>query len=79
MDIKDRHAISKSLRKGESVYIISESEEFVARFAYVGKDLMCYPKGKGRKAKEFKYKENPYLQDALELGEPITKEDYERF
>lgn len=79
MDLKDRHKTSKSLRKGGSVYIISESEDFVVRFAYVGKDLMCYPKGKGHKPKEFKYNENPYMQDALELGELITKEDYERF
>lgn len=79
MNIKERHIISKSLKQGESVYIINEEETFVARLAYLGKELMCYPKGKGRKPKEFKYNDNPYMQDALELGELITKEDYERF
>ena len=40
---------------------------------------MCYHKGKGRNPNEFKFNENTYAQDALELGELITKEEYERF
>lgn len=79
MNLKERHIISKSLKRGESIYIINEDETSVVRFTYVGKELICYPKGKGRKPKEFKYNENPNMQDALELGKLITKEDYERF
>lgn len=40
---------------------------------------MCYPKGHGYTPGEFKFKENTYAQDALELGELITKEEYDRF
>ena len=44
-----------------------------------GIDSMCNPKGKGRKPKEFNFKDNTYAQDALVFGEPATKEIYEKF
>ena len=74
MNNKDKNKISHLLKNGESVYVYYWEDDIVVRYQYVNKELMCYPKGKGRKPKEFKLNEN-----ALELGELITKEEYERF
>jgi hypothetical protein len=79
MNNKDKNKISHLLKNGESVYVYYWEDDIVVRYQYVNKELMCYPKCKGRKPKEFKFNENTYAQDALELGELITKEEYERF
>lgn len=79
MTNKDNNKISHLLAKGDSVFVYYWDDDIVVRYQRVDKELMCYPKGKGHKPKEFKFKDNTYAQDALELGDLITKEEYEKF
>jgi hypothetical protein len=74
-----RIKFNQSLYNGESVYVYYWEDDIVVRFQRINKELMCYPKGHGRKPKGFNFKDNTYMQDALALGEPITKEEYEKF
>ncbi len=79
MNKEERNIFDETLSKGLSAYVYYWEDDIVIRYIRVGKELMCYPKGKGRKPKEFNFKDNTYAQDALELGELITKERYEKF
>lgn len=51
MNNKDKNKISHLLKNGESVYVYYWEDDIVFRYQYVNKELMCYPKGKGRKPK----------------------------
>ena len=79
MNKEERKKIAEILSRGLSAYVYYSEEDIVIRYQRVDKTLMCYPKGKGRKPKEFNFKDNTYAQDALVFGEPTTKEIYEKF
>lgn len=79
MNSKGKNQINHILKRGDSVYVYYWEDDIVVRYQYIAKELMCYPKGHGRTPAEFKFKENTYAQDALELGDLITKEEYDRF
>ena len=63
MNNKDKNKISHLLKNGESVCVYYWEDDIVVRYQYVNKELMCYPKGKGRKSKEL----NPNCFDDSDL------------
>lgn len=59
MNNKDKNKISHLLKNGESVYVYYWEDDIVVRYQYVNKELMCYPKGKGRKPKSLSLMRTP--------------------
>ncbi len=71
--------ISHTLRRGDSVYIYYWEDDIIVRFQEVDGWLKAFITNREGEIAETDWATNIYMRKALEMGELMTKEEFENF
>ena len=71
--------ISHTLKRGDSVYVYYWEDDIIVRFQNIEGRLKAFVTNRDGSVLEHDWASNVYMQNALELGELMTKEEFENF
>lgn len=71
--------ISHTLKRGDSVYVYYWEDDIIVRFQNIEGKLKAFVTNRDGKVLEQDWATNEYMQNALEMGELMTKEEFDNF
>ena len=71
--------ISHTLKRGDSVYVYYWEDDIIVRFQNIEGKLKAFVTNRDGKVLEKDWASNEYMQNALEMGELMTKEEFDNF
>lgn len=71
--------ISHTLKRGDSVYVYYWEDDIIVRFQNIEGKLKAFVTNRDGKVLEQDWATNKYMQNALEMGELMTKDEFDNF
>ena len=71
--------ISHTLKRGDSVYVYYWEDDIIVRFQNIEGKLKAFVTNRDGKVLEQDWDTNEYMLNALEMGELMTKEEFDNF
>lgn len=71
--------ISHILKRGDSVYVYYWEDDIIVRFQNIEGKLKAFVTNRDGKVLEQDWATNEYMQNALEMGELMTEEEFDNF